>query len=199
MDNDVEKIGVCIGTFDPPTYGHLAMIEGAKEAFQLDTVLMCPTPFPLNKQQTPPVANLKQRVEMCELLIPNESGYEVYTERDSGKVSFTINLIRELKKGYKGELYLILGAEHLPGFGAWVESKEIEKLTKIVVATRKGGSVEEVIPHLPETVGKERIFEVEPLDISSTEVRTRLKEGQEISELVPPKIVDYIRKHHLYS
>lgn len=144
------------------------------EKHGLDEILFCPafcSPF---KQDRPPIASPHHRLEMLKLVLADVPEFRVTSiELDRSGPSYTIDTLRQLQS--KGVEYrLLLTEESSSFFLNWKESQEIIRLAPLLIG--------------------EKTFQ-----ISSTEVRERLKKKRYCGHLVPLKALDYIHQHRLYS
>ena len=192
------KIGILGGTFDPVHRVHLELAHRALAQCHLDKVLFIPAGVPVRKQATAQ-ASAQHRLNMLRLACEGDPCFEVSSlEVDKPQVSYTIDTLRELRAqlGASCELYLILGEDAALDIGTWKDSSEIAQLAKVVYARRPGGGAREmVVPH-----GFE-FFELQmPLqDVASNSIRSLLDEGKDVSGLVPPEVLAYIKEQGLYG
>ncbi len=187
-----KKIGVFGGSFDPIHFGHLNLALELLEIHRLDQVLFIPaycSPFKRNK---PPEAKPEDRVAMLELAIEKIPQFEISTiEIERQGPSFTVETLRALHSE-QANLHLLLSEDALPRFKEWKEASEILKLAPPLIGSRG-----KVPPHsgLP----RKCFTLTRIMEISSTDVRERLKNKLYCGHLVPAKTLDYIHKHRLYS
>ena len=118
-------------------------------------------------------------------------------------VSYTIDTIRQLHAQYEDrELNFIIGADSVAQLHTWHNIEEMLELTRFVAVWRPGyeGAMEEMVRHLGEQA-KERVLLLDTpvYDISSTEIRTRIRQGLGLAGLVPPAVERYIYEHGLYG
>jgi nicotinate-nucleotide adenylyltransferase len=141
------------------------------------------------------VASAEDRLAMVKLAVEGNAAFEVSSfEIDSRKMSYSIDTLREFRKlyGEPAQLYFITGSDSLKDLFSWKDIDEIFKVSKFIVANRAGYPVKEV-PREAETVV------ITPIEISSEDIRRRLKEGRSIRYLVPEKVRQYILNHNLYK
>lgn len=198
----MKKIGVLGGTFDPIHKGHLAIAGESLKRLSLDKVL-----FVLARQQPlkdrDDIATVENRVEMILLAIEEFPQFELSTvEIDGAGPSYTINTLSILKKQCDhAELYFILGWDSLEELPRWKKPEEIIKLCRIAALTRSTVSppvvndLDGVIPGLSKRL---ILIDIAPVDVSSTDIRRRLRQGLSIHGMVPPQVEDYILSHELY-
>jgi nicotinate-nucleotide adenylyltransferase len=182
------RIGILGGSFDPIHHGHLILARAAKEELDLDRVLFVPANKSPHKTDTKP-ATAEDRLKMVELAIAGEEGFEASdTELKRPAPSYTLDTLRELKKSHpQDEFVLLIGADNVAKFDTWREPEEIRRLAQIAVLDRAGKSAQHQWPVVHRMI-----------DISSTDIRTRVAAGRSIRYLTPDAVCDYIATHSLY-
>jgi nicotinate-nucleotide adenylyltransferase len=196
---NVRRLGVLGGTFDPIHYGHLQIAEEARERFALDAVLFIPTGEPPHKPAGQ--ANAEQRFLMAELATADNPRFAVSRlEIDRPGPSYTADTLEALRARYpEAARYLIIGADMAMDFPAWREPERILGLARIVAATRPGVPEARLRRHLAAPAMQAVELLVAPgLDISSTELRRRVAEGKSLRYLTPDPVVGFIEKEGLY-
>ena len=180
------RIGIFGGTFDPPHTGHLLAASDAIEAYALDRVLFVPAAGQPLKSAI--VAAPSDRLAMVRLLVGDDPRFEVDPiEIERGGLSFTVETLRALRErfeagrmakgdGLKVALVLLLGADAAATLPQWREPEAVASLAEIVVLPRGGARA----------------------DVSSTEIRERLRDGKSIRGFVPESVEAYITSKHLY-
>lgn len=167
-----KTVGFFGGSFDPIHFGHLSLAVQLMEANNLDEVLFCPafcSPFKLS---SPPLASPERRLAMLKLALELPQFKISTLELDRGGCSYTIDTLRALREeGVK--FRLLLSDETAAHLDQWKEEEELIKLAPPLAGLRK-------------------------MEISSTEIRARLKKKLYCGHLVPAETLDYIREHHLY-
>jgi nicotinate-nucleotide adenylyltransferase len=221
-----EKSGVLGGTFDPITLGHLGLARNIQEKMNLDRIWFIPAWQSPHKQDQPPTEAATHRLNMLkEALAPYPKFQISEIELDQQGVSYTINTLTALHNQHPDiEWYLILGMDTFRGFSSWKNCAEILQTTHLVIATRPGYSndlasktlqalmndlpfsyqldtqANEVRIYLCRATGKTLVFcDIEPVDVSSSEVRERVKSGLSVKKMLPPEVERYIMSHHLYQ
>ena len=187
------RIGVFGGTFDPPHTGHLIVAGDACEALGLDTLVWIPVAQqPL--KDAPPLAPAADRKAMVELAIRGDPRFSVDTmELDRGGLSFTVDTLQALADGNRGaELLLLAGTDSWASFDRWREPERILKLARVAVIARAGEQAPERFGYTPEVVTARRV------DMSSTEIRDRVRRGLPITGFVSDAVGEYIRSRKLY-
>ena len=190
------------GTFDPIHWGHLILAEQAREQFGLTKVLFVTAAEPPHKIGEP-VTDARHRLEMTRLAIADNEHFECSTiEIDRPGPSYTIDTVKQIQEAYGREtsIYLLLGTDEGRDLMKWREPYEIQKLATIVVANRPGVPDSEVIRSLPEDFAEGIVPLVMPgVDISSTDLRERVRSGRSIHYLVPTLVEDYVTQEGLYK
>jgi len=188
------RIGVFGGTFDPPHVGHLLLATDAREALELDRVIFVPAATQPFKVNTPPVASARDRLEMVRLAVADDANYTVDdTEIGRKGLSFTVDTLEQLTKKHSGaKLFLLLGEDALAGIGGWRNPERIRELATLAVMRRSGSGSETAIADGVTTVSARRI------DVSSTEIRDRLRAGKSIKGFVPESVERFIDARGLY-
>ena len=214
-----ERVGLFGGTFDPVHCGHILAVGEVLERFSLDKVLFIPSFIPPHKERTG-IAPARDRLRMVELACREEPRFAASSiEVDAGEKSYSIITLEKVKRIYPGAwTFFILGADAFLEIETWRDHERLLDECLFIVMTRPGyrleqadrvlgGSLGEKVHHVSETekigedlFGARRIFflPIPALDISSTEVRRRIRTGETIEGLVPDAVRDYIRSHHLY-
>ena len=187
------RIGVFGGTFDPPHTGHVIVAGDACEALGLDTVVWIPVAQqPL--KDAPPLAPAADRRTMVELAIRGDPRFSLDTmELDRGGLSFTVDTLQALSDRNRGaELVLLAGTDSWASFDRWREPERILKLARVAVIARAGEDAQKHFGYTPEVVTARRV------DVSSTEIRARVRRGLPITGFVSDAVGEYIRSRKLY-
>ncbi len=190
------KIGIFGGTFNPPHYGHLITSEIVREQLQLDKILFIPTAIPPHKTDRF-LLDGKLRLNMLQLAVMENSYFEVSDiELARGGKSYTIDTLKVLAKLYpKSSLYLIIGIDNLIDFHTWKSPNKILEKSEVVVINRPGFETKTVRNKFTKRV---TFIRVPNIDISSREIRRRVKQGKSIKYLVPPAVEQYILTKGIY-
>lgn len=189
------RIGMLGGSFDPPHVGHLLIAVDAFEALALDKLFFIPASIqPLKVGQAG--ASARDRVEMVRRLIGDDPRFGVDTiEAEREGVSYSVDTLTAYAACYPdAERFFLVGADVMQTFGAWREPDRIVRLAQVVVVTR-GEKPAELPSHQPS-----RFLEMRSrrIDVSSTEIRARVRAAQSISGFVPPAVAAYIAEAGLY-
>lgn len=176
------KVALFGGTFDPIHFGHINLAIEMLEKRQLDKVLFCPAyQNPLKEKSLTPEYH---RLEMLRLAIAGIPQFEILDwELKQGGLSYTVATLEHLSFRYD-DLYLILGGDSLANFSQWKNWEKIEQYAKVLSAPRQA-----------EASGSNH-FRV--IEVSSTELRDRIRKGLYCEHLMPKIVLDYILAHKLY-
>lgn len=202
------KTGIFGGSFNPIHNGHVSLAQQLREKAGLDEVWLMVSPQnPL--KQAADLLDDNKRLTMARLAVEGIEGviasdYEMHLP----KPSYTWNTLQALSNDYPDrEFVLMMGGDNLALFHHWYHYEDILRNYRIVVYPRRSSTVEVAADHsdfarsLPEGLHDYQlsIFNFQLIDISSTEIRERIKAGKSIRKLVPPAVADYIRKEGLYA
>lgn len=199
------RLGLLGGTFDPVHYGHLLLAEYCREACGLDQIWFVPTNAPPHKNRDDLTAP-RQRLEMLELAIGGHQPFAVSSlEVDRGGVSYTVDTLQQLRdQDPSRELFFLLGADSLKDLPQWREPARICELATPVVV-RRPGSTEPDFACLAGLVNADRLATFEKyqarmpqIELSSTEIRRRVRAGQSIRFQTPRAVEKYIESAGLY-
>ena len=193
------RIGVLGGTFDPPHSGHLTLAQAAIKELELDELLFIPAnrnPIKTQKTETP----AKHRIGMVERLIHSQPQM-AYSDMEitRGGPSYTVDTLSELQMVRPAEYWFIMGADALRGLADWKSPVRLMRLCRLAVAVRPPLIVSDVLVKLPEDYkGKVDVIQMPSLDISSSDLRTKLHQGQSVDSWIAPEVLQYIHTHKLY-
>jgi nicotinate-nucleotide adenylyltransferase len=196
----MKQIGFFGGSFDPIHFGHINLAIEIFEKADLDEIIFCPNNVSPHKIKSPPIASPIDRYNMVKIVIDDIKHFSVCDfEVQRKEASYTIDTLRFLEKKYKdkAQIRLIIGKEALPLFHTWKDYKEILKIAPPIIGYRSNFSEIILKNELKEMSIKNFIMN-KSLDISSTDIRSRLKTKSYCSHLVPSKVLDYIYEHRLY-
>lgn len=199
----VRRFGIMGGTFDPIHNGHLLTAEFVRDAYALSKIMFIPaarSPFKLDKK----VATAQHRLQMTRLAVADNPYFEASDiEMRREGVSYTADTIQELRQrfGEGAELYFITGADAINDLPAWHEPEKLLSSCHFIAATRQGTELD--LKHLRAFFGPlcdEHIHQLTTpeLEISSTNIRERIRDGHSIRYMVPESVEEYIRKEGLY-
>lgn len=192
----MKKTGILGGTFDPFHNGHLSIAKEALEEFNLSKILLIPAkvqPFKLGKE----MADEKARVDMTRLAAEEDSRFIVSTiETDGENISYTYKTLCELQKTYPDDkFYFIMGADSFLSLNRWYMGKELLRKFAFIIARRPGYELNTANI----TNAEIEFLHNDVLQVSSTEIKEKIRRGKGISDLVPLSIERYINEHRLYK
>jgi len=209
-------LGVLGGTFDPIHNGHIAAAAAAQASLDLESMVLVPSHIPPHRQD-PVGATAEQRYAMARLAAEQPGWTASRIEIDRDGPSYTFDTLVELRSGSAGtQIFFILGADAFAEIASWSRYPEVLDLANFVVVSRPGitlNSLRERAPsafehHPPCSPSALRDLDSEETrvilvesntpDISSTDIRRRVRAGEPLSGLVPATVAEYIRTHRLY-
>jgi len=197
----VAKIGMMGGTFNPVHNGHLKLARCAAEEYGLDKVLFMTGGNPPHKKDKP-VLDAKFRHLMVKLAIGDIPDFEPCDyEIKLTDYSYTANTLQYLHKQYPGdEIYFILGADSLNYLEAWYKPEKILSGCILLVYGRDGYDAGKDAERLRQMYGADiRMIRAPEIQISSTQIRTLARAGNDFSEYVPKAVYEFIQKYSLYK
>lgn len=191
------RTGILGGTFDPPHRGHIRVADDVRVEMELDEVLLVPAGEPPHKSGEP-VTHRELRLEMTRAAVEGVSGLAVSDiEVERAGPSYTVDTLRSLSAQRPGEdLFLVIGADQWADFGSWREPAEVARLAHLLVMARDGSDPESVdagvtVRWSPVAVGR--------VDVSSTQIRERVRAGESIEDMVPDAVAAIIAREDLYG
>ena len=208
------KLGVLGGTFDPIHNGHIAAATAAERALELEGITLIPSRIPPHRHD-PVGATSEQRYEMTQLATHGRAGWSASRiELDREGPSYTYDTLVELKRDKSirlkpdttgTQIFFITGADAFAEIATWSRYPAVLELANFVVVSRPGitlDSLRERVPSAfrdrPSAHTRVILVEAHTPDISSTDIRRRVRAGDSISGFVPDSVARYIAAHHLY-
>ena len=198
--------GILGGSFDPVHNGHLHVAVECRRRLALDRVLFIPACVPPHKRDVV-LSDAEHRLAMVRLAVAGEPAFAVSdVELRRTGPSYSVDTISaELARlGEGAEVFFLMGADQALDLHTWHNVEELTRLCTLVPVPRPGFALDrldgltgrlsgEIVAKL-----KAAALDVPPLDVSSTDVRRRVRDGEDISGLVPRAVETYIREHGLY-
>jgi len=180
--------GIFGGLFDPPHVGHLIIAQFVRQEFDLSKIIFVPAGNPPHKTA---YSAFPHRRRMAELAIGGNRDFRVnpIEGRMHGK-TYTIDVIKNLKRRYARPLFLIIGADQWAEIGTWKDPASLFRLCRLIVVPRSGHSFR---PRPPRVL----VSRAPRIDISSTMIRKLAAEGLSIEYLTPDPVIAYIKEHRL--
>ena len=192
------KVGIYGGTFDPPHFAHLKLAGFALKQLSLSALYIVPAKghaLKKNNRITPP----EIRFEMVRSAFAGMKDIFVSRiELDGPATSYTIDTIEHFKKYADLEntdLYFLIGADNIQDIHLWKEPEKILGAVKLVIFKRPGYT-NYALKFFGHRV---QYLDSPEIDISSTDIRRRIREGLDVSSMVPGSVLQLIKKHGLYS
>lgn len=181
----MKQVGLFGGSFNPIHVGHVALAKGILEQCHLDEVWLMVSPQNPLKQQAD-LLDDRLRFEMAQLALEEVAGVKASDyELQLPKPSYTWNTLQHLRHDYPETAFtLIVGGDNWARFERWYHWKDILRNHSVIVYPRA--------PY-PGTI------ELPLIDVSSTDIRHRIRTGQSIDGLVPEQVTAYIKEHQLYA
>jgi nicotinate-nucleotide adenylyltransferase len=194
------RLGIFGGSFDPPHIGHLLAAVDAFERLALDKLFFVPAAIqPLKAGMTSAAAH--QRLAMVTRLVGADPRFGVdAVEIDRAGLSYTVDTLETFAQRFpNAERFFLIGEDAIAAFGAWRNPEQILKLAKLAILRRQGGvgsvSTADSEPSLPSgTI----TLATRLVDVSSTEIRERVRSGKSIRGFVPESVAAFIETERLY-
>lgn len=192
---EIRSIGLFGGTFDPPHVGHLVTAVNVRHALDLDVVVLMVANVPWQKQGSRHISPAEDRFAMVEAAVADVDGLEAGDlEIRRGGASYTADTLAALAAQYPGaQLYTVVGDDAAANITTWERYDEVVDGSTLVVVDRPGAPVE-----LPAGFSWVRV-EVPRLEVSSTDLRARVRDGRPLDYLVTDPVLQIIRERHLYE
>lgn len=198
------KIGLLGGTFDPIHLGHLLTADFVLKALDLEKIIFIPANHPPHKTELK-VTPAQDRYIMTILATTHNPKFRVSDiELKREGLSYTIDTIKRFvaKYGDSAEFYFILGADAIADLEKWEKFEDLLQLCYFVAATRPG-FMDKVLQAKKRfgKLGEQKIIwlDTPELNISSTDIRNRVKQNLPIRYIVPDVVENYIYKEGLYK
>ncbi len=199
----VRRLGILGGTFDPPHIGHLVLASEAQAQLGLEQVLWVLTPFPPHKQDQP-ITPLPQRLEMLHAALGDSPGFSLsLVDIDRKPPHYAVDTVRLLQAYYQGaDLIYLMGGDSLSNLPTWHHAGEfVRACAGIGVMHRTGVDIDlERIETLLPGVSEKVLFIKTPwLEISSSDIRQRVRNGIPYRYFLPTPVYQMIDQRRLYQ
>lgn len=195
------RIGLLGGTFDPIHNGHLRVARALRRRLGLHQVWLIPARTPPHKPRGV-VAPARARLQMVRLAVRGDSHLRARDlELKRGGPSYTIQTVRALRRRYPGTRFLLLlGADAAAGIRTWHRYRQLLKLIDVVVFPRQSAPrpSRAALKRWGFPPEQARVVNVGAPSIAARGLRLRLRHGQSLKGLVPPRVAGYIARHRLY-
>ena len=192
------RLGIFGGTFDPPHVGHTLAASDAFEHLALDHLVLVPTATqPLKASRV--TASAADRLAMVRLTVGNDPRLETDSvEVDREGLSYTVDTLAEFARRFpSAEMFLLVGADVLSTFRQWRHPQTILELATLAVL-RRADSEGAVVEMDAELARRAAFIPTRRIDVSSTEIRDRVRTGRSIHGFVTDTVAEYIGAHRLY-
>lgn len=201
--DEIQRLGIFGGTFDPIHHGHLVAAEEARCQLDLDKVLFVPARVPPHKPAQP-ISPASHRLRMIELAVASNPYFAVSRiDIDRPSPSYTVHTLESLRAewGAGPRFFFIEGPDSLSDIVCWYQPQRLIELCELAVVARPGFEIdldglERQLPGLSDHL---HWVDMPLLEISSTDLRARVRAGRSISYFVPSEVETYIRQHGLYT
>lgn len=196
------RIGLFGGTFDPVHNGHIAIAKEAFKKLALDEIILIPCGDPPHKTKKD-ISDKAHRLAMTEMAFSSLGGFSVSDyEIKKQTPCYSVDMLKHFKKLYPDdELFFIIGADSFHDIPTWWHYRELLSLCTIIVVSRPDIDKSELFSRFAGDEAPPRVFYLGNVayDVSSTQIRAMVYRRQDISKLVPDKVVQYIKKNELYT
>lgn len=210
-------LGILGGTFDPIHNLHLQLADAARKACGFSELRWIPAGQPPHRAQ--PLATVEHRLAMLRLAIDGREGETVDTsELISTSKSYTVLTLERLRRefGPSRPIAIVLGADAFIGLPSWYRFNDIFALSHVAVTQRPGHTLFDALPSSLSAEWEKRlvsdvdllkrspsghifVFPMAEDPLSATDVRSRIRARESVTNLLPESVVGYIRQHSLYS
>lgn len=203
IDYSVDSCAIYGGTFDPVHVGHILLAERAIQSCNLDELIFMPafiSPFKQDQKS----AEANARLDMLASILDYNprfrlSDYEIQKQ----DTSYTIETLDEWSGLIDGKLSLVVGFDSIMEIDTWCKGPEILQKFPIITGVRPGISIESALLHVEMLRYKYNaditVLDNDEVDVSSSEIRERIKTSESISGLVTTEVEEYILEHQLYQ
>ena len=192
------KIGVFGGSFNPPHKMHLNIGLELVNKQYVDKVIYVPTGSKYKYKNN--LLPDKNRLEMLEILTNKYKNLSVDDYELKDEVVYTCETLAYFKELYPNdEIYFICGADNLSYIDKWKNGEDILNNYKIIAMKRKGEDIEELLKKFVAYQNNIIVADVEQQDISSTDIREKLKNNENVLDVLDKDVYEYIRKNKLYE
>ncbi len=193
------NIGIIGGGFNPITYGHLITIAEVLNSKKVDCVWVVPSPLRPDKNS---LIDPIHRLAMCQLALEyffNNSDNvllkkdEIYNKKFLGTIQLLNKFSKKIAK--QDKLFFVIGADNLKNISGWIDYTKLIKHYEFLVLKRMGNKIPK---NLPYSLKNFTFIDNLSTNISSTDIRVRIKKNKSIFGLTPQPVIDYINQHRLY-
>lgn len=180
------------GTFDPFHKGHLHLVKSLLATKKFENFVVIPAGDPYQKSGS---ASALDRLAMTKLALQDLAVTISDCEIHRAGPSYAVDTIKEIKNLIPADRCTwVLGSDAFAGLASWKSFEELTELVDFLVVIRPGTVNVGGIPGV-----KFEEIEIDALDVSATEIRARIKQGEDITPYLPERVISYIREKHLYG
>lgn len=202
MTEQLKRVGIFGGSFNPLHQGHLILAEFASESIGLDRVLFAPVLHPPHKDGSG-MTPIEHRLAMISTSITDNSRFELsLVDVERPGPHYSVDTVQIIQDQYPhSQLYFVMGGDAFKDFPLWYHPQEMVKYCRLAVMRRPSSRPvqpdmhEATMPHLKDRVD---MIEAPPIGISSTRIREQLQVGKSVRYLVPNPVLKYIQDNQLY-
>jgi nicotinate-nucleotide adenylyltransferase len=196
------RVGILGGAFNPPHIGHLVCAQEAVVQLELDRVLFVPVGVPPHRELDYDPGS-EVRLEMVELGVADDERFEASRiELDREGPSYTSDTLEQLRgDAPDDELFLILGGDQAATLASWHEPEKVMERATVAVFERVSWGRNAIGIKIGRLPGAQRVryLDMPLIQVSSSAIRRRVREGRPIRYLVPEKVASFIEAKGLYS
>ena len=200
----MDKKGIAIfgGSFNPPLNSHIILAKEIINKFDaVEKLIFVPVS---TKYQKDNLAQNKHRYDMLKLICNKENKLEVSDiELKSDKQLYTIQTLGMFKNKYENyDIYFVMGTDNLKELRTWKEPEKILANYRIIILERNDDNIYEIINN-DELLNKykQSLIKIDGIDrifLSSTMIREKIKNGEDVKQFIDEDVLEYIREHELY-
>lgn len=190
------------GSFNPIHNGHINLCIECKEKLEFEEILLIPTNKPPHKESTYLASNEDRMNMLFEVSREHPFLKPCDIEYRLGGKSYTINTIEALEEEEQADRYFIIGSDMLLTFEKWKDYQKILEKVTVIAACRHKDELQKLAEKrnaFGELKDKIKLIEIDVVDVSSTEIREKIKAGTDVSDLLPKGVYDYIKANRLYK
>lgn len=203
MTDDIKRIGIFGGSFNPIHQGHLIVAEFAAETLRLDLVLFAPVVDPPHKSSKV-LAPIEHRMNMIEMSITDNDRFRLsLVDVERPGPHYSADTVQIIKSEHPNSLlFFVMGGDSFRSFPAWYMPDTIVQYCRLAVMRRPSSRPVQPNMHsesMPKLVSSVNMIEAPPIGISSTRIREQLAIGKSVRYLVPQPVLSYIHENQLYQ
>ena len=197
------RIGIFGGTFNPIHKGHVHIARAFYRELDLDRLLVIPTHVPVHKMAGNLISG-EERMQLCWLAVRDDPNFEVSgIEVESEEKSYTYTTVKKLRALYPtAEFFFFIGSDMFLSFHTWYHYRDILQQVTLCAAARKDkeqNNLAACARQLTEEGGRCIVLDLDVIEISSTQLREKIRRGEDVSGYLDPEVERYIREKRLYQ